>query len=90
MGYYASVPMPGTIGEVMTAVAQRYDIEMPLADLFLLGHAEAAASTTSPRRCSSARRASAASTPTTSRCASRAWTGRSGSSAAHGRCRSSW
>ncbi len=36
-GYYASVPLPGTIGEAMIAVAQRYDVEIPLADLFLWG-----------------------------------------------------
>jgi hypothetical protein len=35
--YYASVPLSGTLGEVMRAAAQRYDIEMPLADLFLWG-----------------------------------------------------
>ena len=36
-GYYASVPMPGTIGEGMIAVSQRFDIEIPLSDLFLWG-----------------------------------------------------
>jgi hypothetical protein len=36
-GYYASVPLNGTLGELMRAAAQRYDIEMPLADLFLWG-----------------------------------------------------
>ena len=36
-GYYASVPLPGTIGEAMTAVAERYELEIPLADLFLWG-----------------------------------------------------
>ena len=36
-GYYASVPLPGTIGEAMTAVAERYEVEIPLADLFLWG-----------------------------------------------------
>ena len=36
-GYYASVPLSGTLGELMRAAAQRYDIEMPLADLFLWG-----------------------------------------------------
>lgn len=36
-GYYASVPLPGTIGEGMIAVAQRFDIEIPLSDLFLWG-----------------------------------------------------
>jgi len=36
-GYYASVEMPGKVGEVMTGLAQRYGIEMPLADLFFWG-----------------------------------------------------
>lgn len=36
-GFYASVPIAGTIVEAMTTVAQRYEIEMPLADLFLWG-----------------------------------------------------
>jgi hypothetical protein len=36
-GYYASVALSGTVGELMKAAAQRYDIEMPLADLFLWG-----------------------------------------------------
>jgi hypothetical protein len=36
-GYYASVPLPGTIGEAITAVAERYELEIPLADLFLWG-----------------------------------------------------
>jgi hypothetical protein len=36
-GYYASVPLAGTLGEAMTIVADRYEIEMPLADLFLWG-----------------------------------------------------
>jgi hypothetical protein len=41
-GYYASVPLAGTIGEAMTAVAERFEIEMPLADLFLWGTAKGA------------------------------------------------
>lgn len=36
-GYYASVPLQGTIGQMLTAVAERYEIEVPLADLFLWG-----------------------------------------------------
>jgi hypothetical protein len=36
-GYYASVPLAGSIGDAMTTVAQRYDVEIPLADLFLWG-----------------------------------------------------
>jgi len=39
VGYYASVPLPGTLSEAMTHVAERYGIEMPLADLFLWGTA---------------------------------------------------
>jgi hypothetical protein len=37
VGYYASVPLPGILSEAMTHVAERYGIEMPLADLFLWG-----------------------------------------------------
>ena len=37
MGYYGSVDMPGKVGDVMTGLAQRYDIDMPLADLFYWG-----------------------------------------------------
>ena len=36
-GYYASVEMPGKVGELMTGLAQRYAIDMPLADLFYWG-----------------------------------------------------
>jgi hypothetical protein len=36
-GYYASVPLAGTVSEAMATVAERYQIEMPLADLFLWG-----------------------------------------------------
>jgi len=37
MGYYGSVELPGKVGELMTGLAQRYDIDMPLADLFYWG-----------------------------------------------------
>ena len=36
-GYYASVEMTGKVGELMTSLARRYGIEMPLADLFFWG-----------------------------------------------------
>ena len=36
-GYYASVAMPGTLADNMARLAERYEIEMPLADLFLWG-----------------------------------------------------
>ena len=39
MGYYASVAISGKVGELMTDLAQRYDIDMPLADLFYWGTA---------------------------------------------------
>jgi hypothetical protein len=35
--YYASVDAPPTIHEMVTAVAERYDLDMPLSDLFLWG-----------------------------------------------------
>jgi hypothetical protein len=37
MGFYGSAPVTGTIQEVVAAVAERYDIETPLADLFSWG-----------------------------------------------------
>lgn len=36
-GYYATVPAPGTIGELIAAVREKYDVEIPLVDLFLWG-----------------------------------------------------
>lgn len=37
MNYYASVAAPGTIAEALTMVDQKYDVEVPLADLFFWG-----------------------------------------------------
>lgn len=37
MGYYTSVPVQGSVGDLMTQLASKYDIEMPLADLFFWG-----------------------------------------------------
>jgi hypothetical protein len=37
MGYYGSLEMPGKPGELMSDLAQRYGIDMPLADLFYWG-----------------------------------------------------
>jgi hypothetical protein len=39
--YYASVPAPPTIRKTLEFVAQRYDLEVPLADLFFWGTDEA-------------------------------------------------
>lgn len=36
-GYFASVAMPGSLTENMARLAEHYEIEMPLADLFLWG-----------------------------------------------------
>ena len=36
-GYYAVVPLPGTIAENLGRIAERYEIELPLADLFFWG-----------------------------------------------------
>jgi hypothetical protein len=36
-GYYATVKAPPTIGELIDAVRDKYDIEIPLVDLFLWG-----------------------------------------------------
>jgi hypothetical protein len=37
MGYYATVPAPPTIGQLIEVVRDKYDIEIPLLDLFLWG-----------------------------------------------------
>ncbi|MGA8053031.1 MAG: DUF2092 domain-containing protein [Burkholderiales bacterium] len=37
MKYYATVAAPGTIGEALQVAEQKYDLEIPLADLFLWG-----------------------------------------------------
>ena len=36
-GYYATVPAPDTIGKLIDKVSEKYDIEIPLLDLFLWG-----------------------------------------------------
>jgi len=36
-GYYATVPAPPTIGQLVDAVSDNYDIDIPLVDLFLWG-----------------------------------------------------
>jgi hypothetical protein len=37
MGYYATAPAPGTIKELLDQIEEKYDIELPLVDLFLWG-----------------------------------------------------
>jgi len=37
LGYYATVPAPPTIRELLTNVSNRYGLELPLADLFRWG-----------------------------------------------------
>jgi hypothetical protein len=37
MKYYATVAAPGTIGEALQMAEQKYDLEVPLADLFFWG-----------------------------------------------------
>jgi hypothetical protein len=37
LGFYGSVPASGTIREAVAAVAEAYDVETPLADLFAFG-----------------------------------------------------
>jgi hypothetical protein len=36
-GYYATVPAPETIGKLVQALRDKYDVDMPLVDLFLWG-----------------------------------------------------
>ena len=40
-GYYASADAPPTIGELIDVVREKYDMELPLVDLFLWGGPEA-------------------------------------------------
>lgn len=40
MGFYAQAPAPGTIAETVALVEDRYDIDMPLKDLFYWGTPE--------------------------------------------------
>jgi hypothetical protein len=42
VGYFATVPAPPTVGQLIDAVSDKYDIEMPLVDLFLWGSPRAA------------------------------------------------
>ena len=43
VGYYATVPAPETIGKLIAAVREKYDVEIPLVDLFLWGGPNASA-----------------------------------------------
>ncbi len=36
-GYYATAPAPDTIGKLIAALIEKYDVEIPLVDLFLWG-----------------------------------------------------
>lgn len=40
MNYYATVPAPPTIGELFAAADEKYDIQLPLVDLFKWGSDE--------------------------------------------------
>lgn len=37
VGYYATVPAPETIGKLIQAIRDKYDVDVPLVDLFLWG-----------------------------------------------------
>ena len=39
VNYYATVPAPPTIAELIDKLDERYGIEMPLVDLFMWGYA---------------------------------------------------
>ncbi len=41
VGYYATVPAPDTIGKLIEALREKYDVEIPLVDLFLWGSEKA-------------------------------------------------
>ena len=40
-GYYATVPAPETIGKLIQAIRDKYDVDIPLVDLFLWGGPDA-------------------------------------------------
>jgi hypothetical protein len=42
-GYYATVPAPENIGKLIEALRDKYDVEIPLVDLFLWGSPNASA-----------------------------------------------
>jgi hypothetical protein len=42
VNYYATVPAPPTIGELADKLDEKYDIQMPLADLFMWGTPQSA------------------------------------------------
>jgi hypothetical protein len=41
IGYYATIDLTGKLGEVVQQVKEKYDLDMPLADLFLWGTSKA-------------------------------------------------
>jgi len=43
-GYYATVPAPETIGKLIEAIREKYDVDIPLVDLFLWGGPNASTS----------------------------------------------
>ena len=43
VGFYATVPAPDTIGKLIEILTQKYDVEIPLVDLFLWGGPNASA-----------------------------------------------
>jgi hypothetical protein len=43
-GYYATVPAPDTIGKLIQAIRERYDVDIPLVDLFVWGGPDAGTS----------------------------------------------
>jgi hypothetical protein len=43
LGYYATVPAPSTVGQLIDVVNEKYKIEMPVVDLFLWGSPRAIA-----------------------------------------------
>ena len=88
-GYYASVPAPPAVRELLEVAEQKYDLDFPLADLFFWGRTRPI-SRTSRARPTSARAGSAGPPATTTRSASKGWTGSSGSSGARRPCRASW
>ena len=87
IGYYATVPAPATLRELDDVLADKYGIELPLADLFRFGSPRWNAGRHQGGEGSSARARSTARAASTMRSGRMTSTTRSGSRRASSRCR---
>ena len=87
--YYATVAFDGSLGDLANALQAKYGVDLPLADLFVLG-TPAATLDKLDSAMNAGRTSSVAICATTMPCAKATSTGRSGSPSAATRCRASW